>query len=87
MPEACNPSVLKELIESVRLRVAAFGASDWNDETIAVGRNARIDLYVDRLGVADTPKVWQDAVNRGHRDSDRQTGGLVLFLRAKGFHK
>ena len=70
------------------MRVAAFGASDWNEETIAVGRGARIDLYVDRLGPADTPAGWQDAVNLGATgiQTDRP-GELVQFLRARDYHK
>jgi glycerophosphoryl diester phosphodiesterase len=88
MPEARNPSVLKSLIESLKLRVAAFGASDWNDETIAVAREAKIDLYVDRLGPADIPEVWQDAIDRGATGIQTdKPGELVQYLRSKGHHK
>jgi len=88
MPEARNPSVLRGLIEFLHLRVAAFGASDWNDETIAVGHEAKLDLYVDRLGPADTPEVWQDAVDRGATGIQTdKPGELVQYLRTKGYHK
>jgi glycerophosphoryl diester phosphodiesterase len=88
MPEANNPTVLKELIDSLHLRVAAFGASDWNGPTIAVARAAGIDLYVDRLGPADKPEIWAQAVEQGATgiQTDRP-GELVEFLRAKGYHK
>ena len=32
---------------------------------IAVARAAKIDLYVDRLGPADKPEIWQQAVEQG----------------------
>jgi glycerophosphoryl diester phosphodiesterase len=88
MPEANNPAVLKDLIDSLHLRVAAFGAGDWNEPTIAVARAAKIDLYVDRLGPADKPEIWQQAVEQGATGIQTdKPGELVQFLRAKGYHK
>jgi glycerophosphoryl diester phosphodiesterase len=88
MPEANNPAVLKDLIDSLHLRVAAFGASDWNEPTIAVARAAGIDLYVDRLGPADKPEIWLQAVEQGATGIQTdKPGELVEFLRAKGYHK
>jgi glycerophosphoryl diester phosphodiesterase len=88
MPEAHNPSVLKDLIDSLHLRVAAFGASDWNEPTIAVARAAKLDLYVDRLGPADKPEVWLQAVQQGATGIQTDhPGELVQFLRANGYHK
>ena len=88
MPEANNPAVLKELIDSLHLRVAAFGASDWNEPTIAVARAAKIDLYVDRLGAADRPEIWLQAVEQGATGIQTdKPAELVEFLRAKGYHK
>src|SRR5262249_8924458 len=55
MPEADNAQVLRRLIETLQLKIAAFGARDFDDATVAVARNARIDIYVDRLGNEDTP--------------------------------
>lgn len=88
MPEARNPTVLKELIESLHLRVAAFGATDWNESTIAVARDAKIDMYLDRLGAADKPGMWQHAIDQGATGIQTDhPGELVQFLRGKGRHK
>ena len=88
MPEAKNPSVLKDLIDNLHLRVAAFGASDWNEPTIAVARAARIDVYLDRLGPADKPEIWLQAVEQGATGIQTDhPGELVEFLRGKGYHK
>jgi glycerophosphoryl diester phosphodiesterase len=45
------------------LKVAAFDASDFNDETIAVARAAKVEIYVDRLGAADNVFAWPDAID------------------------
>lgn len=88
MPEARNASTLKQLIESLRLKVAAFDAHDWTEAAISVAREAKIDMYVDRLGPADKPEIWQQAVEQGatgiQTDSPAE---LVQYLRAKGYHK
>lgn len=88
MPEAHNPTVLKNLIDALRLRVAAFSAGDWNEATIRVARDAGIDIFVDRLGAADTPEWWQDAIDRGATGIQTdKPGELVKYLRARGLHK
>src|SRR5262249_38317086 len=87
MPAAPNPTVLRGLIESLRLKVAAYGARDFDDATIAVARSAGIDIYVDRLGKEDTPEFWQDAVDRGATGIQTDhPAELVSFLRSKGRH-
>ncbi|HWE50334.1 MAG TPA: glycerophosphodiester phosphodiesterase family protein [Bryobacteraceae bacterium] len=65
MPEAHNPATLRGLIDSLHLKVAAFDAGDFKEETIAVATAAGVDIYVDRLGAADNPAGWQDAIDRG----------------------
>jgi glycerophosphoryl diester phosphodiesterase len=65
MPEARNPVALRSALDSLRLKVAAFDAGDFNDETLSVAKGAKIDIYVDRLGNADNPASWQDAIDRG----------------------
>jgi len=88
MAEAVNPSVLAELIQSLHLRVAAFDAHDWNEPTIAVARKAGIDLYVDRLGSADTPESWLAAVEAGATGIQTdKPGELVRLLRERGWHR
>jgi len=40
MPEARNPAALRSPIETLKLQVAAFDASDFNDRTIDIARAA-----------------------------------------------
>jgi len=88
MPEARSAPVLRQLIESLHLKVAAFDARDWKEEVIAVAREAKIGLYVDRLGQADKPEMWQQAVEQGATGIQTdKPGELVQYLRARGYHK
>jgi glycerophosphoryl diester phosphodiesterase len=87
MPEARNPDVLRSLLDSLHLKVAAFDAGDFNDATIAVARAAKIDIYVDRLGAADNPASWQDAIDRGATGIQTDhPAEFVAFLKSKGLH-
>jgi glycerophosphoryl diester phosphodiesterase len=88
MPEAENPSRLRTLIEALHLKIAAFDASDFNDATIAVARQAQVEIFVDRLGNADNPKDWQDAIDRGAAGIQTDhLAELVEYLRSKGLHR
>jgi glycerophosphoryl diester phosphodiesterase len=85
MPEAQNPATLRSLIDSLRLKVAAFDANHFKDETISVAKAANVEIYVDRLGAADIPAGWQDALDRGA--SGIQTdhpAELVKYLSDRG---
>jgi glycerophosphoryl diester phosphodiesterase len=88
MPEANNARHLQQLIDSLRLRVAAFDARDFNPETLGVARKAGIDIYVDRLGAYDNEAGWQAAIDDGatgiQTDHPRE---LVRYLRAHGRHR
>jgi glycerophosphoryl diester phosphodiesterase len=87
MPEARNPTLLRSLIDTLALKIAAFDASDFNDETIAVARAARVDIYVDRLGAADNIAAWQDAIDRGAAGIQTDhPAELVQYLKSKGYH-
>jgi glycerophosphoryl diester phosphodiesterase len=88
MPEARNPTVLRSLLDTLTLKVVAFDASDFNDETIQVARAAKVDIYVDRLGASDNPAGWQDAVDRGAAgiQTDHPME-LVEYLRSRGYHR
>lgn len=88
MPEAVNPEVLRTAIQALRPRVIAFYARDFTDELIAMARDTGAGIYVDRLGPADTPEVWQDAIDRGATgiQTDRPAA-LLEYLRAKGYHR
>lgn len=85
MPEAGTTSQARTLLETLRLKVLAFDDRDFQDDIIAIARAANVDIYVDRLGPADTEKFWQDAVDRGATgiQTDRPAE-LVRYLRDKG---
>jgi glycerophosphoryl diester phosphodiesterase len=88
MPEARNPLALRALLDTLPLKVAAFDASDFNDQTIAVARAAKVDIYVDRLGPADNPSGWQDAVDRGAAGIQTDhPAELVLYLKSRGYRR
>jgi len=88
MPEARNPATLRSLLDMLTLKVVAFDAGDFNDQTIAVARAAKVDIYVDRLGAADNPAGWQDAVDRGAAGIQTDhPAELVEYLKSRGFHR
>jgi len=87
MPEAVSVEIVTKLVKELSPRVMAFDARDFKDEIIAVAKQANAGIYVDRLGLADNPASWEDAVNRGATgiQSDHPAE-LVRFLRDKGWH-
>jgi len=86
MPEAGNPTTLRSLLDAMPLKVVAFDAKDFNDETIAIARAAAVDIFVDRLGQADNPASWQEAVDRGATGIQTdKPAELVRYLKEKGF--
>ncbi len=88
MPEASSVEVATRIVGQLKPRVMAFDARDFTDEIIAVAANAKADVYVDRLGLADTPASWEEAVRRGATgiQSDHPAE-LVQFLRSKHWHR
>ena len=88
MPEAGSVETATRFIGELRPRVVAFDARDFKDEVIAVARQAGAGIYVDRLGTADTPESWEDAIRRGATgiQSDHPAE-LVRFLQAKKLHR
>jgi glycerophosphoryl diester phosphodiesterase len=88
MPEADDTATLKRLLEALHPRVIAFDAGDFKDDVIAVAKQAQVDVYVDRLGAADHPTNWQDAIDRGATGIQTDhPAELVQYLRSKGLHK
>ena len=86
MPEARDAATLRRLLAAMPLRVVAFDARDFNDETIAVAKAAKVAIYVDRLGAADNAQGWQDAVDRGAAGIQTDhPAELVEYLRKKGY--
>jgi len=88
MPEAENAATMEKLAASLKLRVAAFDAGDFKDDVIAAARKANAEIYVDRLGPADDPQHWQDAIDRGAVGiQTNKPGELVQYLRVRGLHR
>jgi glycerophosphoryl diester phosphodiesterase len=88
MPESRNAAAAKSLIDDLHLKVMAFDAGDFTDETIGVAKAANVQIYVDRLGPADNETSWQDAIDRGASgiQTDRPAE-LAAYLRSKGYRK
>jgi len=88
MPESVSVAVIKKLIAELKPQVIAFGARDFTDEIIALAREAKAGVYVDRLGKEDTPEMWLDAVQRGATGIQTdKPAELVQLLRSRGLHK
>jgi glycerophosphoryl diester phosphodiesterase len=88
MPEADDAATLRKLLAELKPRVFAFDARDFKDDVIEVARQAKVDIYVDRLGSADNAPGWQDAVDRGATgiQTDRPAE-LAQYLRSRKRHK
>jgi glycerophosphoryl diester phosphodiesterase len=88
MPEARNVEFALKLIEDLHPKVLAFDAADFKPEVIEVAKKGNALIYVDRLGPADNPTAWEEAVRLGAAgiQSDRPEE-LAAFLREKGLHK
>ena len=88
MPEAGSVEQATRIVEELRPPVMAFDARDFRDEIVAIAKHAKAGVWVDRLGPADTPQSWEDAVGRGATgiQSDRPAE-LVRFLRSKALHR
>jgi glycerophosphoryl diester phosphodiesterase len=88
MPEAYSAATLEKMLADLKPRVAAFDAGDFTGDAITVAKHAGVDIYVDRLGSADNPSAWQDAVDRGASgiQTDRPAE-LVEFLRSHKLHE
>ncbi len=88
MPEAGNTDLVKRLIEELSPPIISFDARDFRDDVISVVKAAGLDVYVDRLGPADNPQSWEDAVRRGATGIQTDhPAELVQFLRSNGWHK
>jgi glycerophosphoryl diester phosphodiesterase len=88
MPEARSAELAKMLVSDLHVKVMAFDAADFKPEVIAVAKQGNAQIFVDRLGLADNPAAWEEAVQWGaagiQTDHPEE---LVKFLREKGYHK
>ena len=65
MPEAVSVEVSKRIVSELQVRTIAFDARDFREEIVAVAREAKKGIFVDRLGPADTKELWLEAVRMG----------------------
>lgn len=86
MPEARGAEFAQQLIDELHPKVLAFDANDFKPDVIDVAKNGRAMIFVDRLGPADNPAGWQDAIDRGADgiQTDRPEE-LVKYLRERGY--
>ena len=66
----------------------AFGAGGFKPEVIRVVKEANAQIYVDRLGPADSTAGWQSAIEAGAAgiQTDRPAE-LAKYLREKAYKK
>jgi glycerophosphoryl diester phosphodiesterase len=82
MPEAVDPDRLKQIFVEGHPTAIAFDARDFRAENIAIAKDAKALVYVDRLGSNDNPTAWEDAARRGADGIQTDhPGELVKFLR------
>ena len=87
MPEAVSLEVLRQTLLSLKPSVVAFDRRDFVDEVIALAREAKADVFVDRLGPDDTEDGWLDAVARGATGIQTDhPAELIAVLKNKGWH-
>jgi len=65
MPEAVSVEVSQRILAELNVRVIAFDARDFKPDVIAVARQAKKGIFVDRLGPADTEEKWREAIALG----------------------
>jgi len=88
MPEANSAATVRSLVQELHPPVFAFDARDFQADVIKTALDAGAQIYVDRLGAADTPEQWQDAVDRGvHGIQTDRPGELVEYLRKRQHHR
>jgi glycerophosphoryl diester phosphodiesterase len=86
MPEARNAEFARKLLDDLHLQVMAFDANDFRQDVIAVAKKGNALVYVDRLGPADNPATWQQAVDWGADGIQTdKPADLVKYLKEKGY--
>lgn len=83
MPEALSPDICKFLSRAMQLQVIAFDANDFKDGVIDVAKSGHAQIFVDRLGDADTAETWQKAIDQGAAGIQTNLPAeLAAYLRA-----
>jgi glycerophosphoryl diester phosphodiesterase len=65
MAETISSDICKLFVRVMQPEVLAFDAKDFNEGVIDCAKQANAQIYVDRLGDADNPETWQNAIDRG----------------------
>jgi glycerophosphoryl diester phosphodiesterase len=88
MPESVSVEMATRIVTELHPNVIAFSARDFTPEVIKVARDAKAEIYVDRMGTTDAPEGWQSAIDAGADgiQTDRP-GELVKYLREKGYKR
>src|ERR1017187_3857757 len=88
MPESQSVEVVQSIVAQLHPRVIAFDARDFQPEIIRIAKAAGAEVYVDRMGLTDSPQGWQSAIDAGADgiQTDRPAE-LVKYLREKGYKK
>lgn len=87
MPEAGPAFYLGRGQHLLKPTVVAFDEDDFKPAIIEKALAKKEEIFVDRLGDQDTPKDWQDAIDRGARGiQTNHPEELVKFLRDKQLH-
>ena len=82
MPEAVSVEVSRKILAELQVKTIAFDARDFREEIVAVAREAKKGIFVDRLGAADTEEKWREAVMMGATGIQTDhPGELVKVLR------
>jgi glycerophosphoryl diester phosphodiesterase len=83
MPEAVSVEVSQRILKELNVRVIAYDRRDFTPEILAIAKEAKKGIFVDRLGEQDTPAHWNEAVSWGatgiQTDHPEQ---LIAMLRA-----
>jgi glycerophosphoryl diester phosphodiesterase len=88
MPESRTVDNVHVLVDALHPKVIAFGAGDFTPDIIGAAKQARAEVYVDRMGTTDAPEGWQSAIDAGADgiQTDRP-GPLVEYLKERGYKK
>lgn len=86
MPEAVSSEHLRKALAQLKPPAGkftvAFDRRDFQDEILSIARDARVGIFVDRLGPDDMPAAWRDAIRRGATGIQTDhPAELIAFLR------
>ena len=88
MPEAGQVEQAQRIVDMLHPKVLAFDAGDFKPEIIAIAKKANAQIYVDRLGPADNPQTWQEAIDAGADGIQTDhPEDLVKYLRENGYRQ